>query len=187
MNRRSVSYENAKFDEDQPEYGSLLSDSEITHPYATTRRTGSKIPRPFDKQQNSTNFKSLNRNRKSNGMYSDAHARNYSAPGARSRRERQSISDFPSSRINAGRGNQNIIVIKIFFSKNLYLLEFSLFFNVSCCLNFKVHQRRQKRKPRSGKEKIRIHFKILECHWNDFNEYVNLIKCYLCVIVQNKW
>ena len=111
MNRRSVSYENAKFDEDQPEYGSLLSDSEITHPYATTRRTGSKIPRPFDKQQNSTNFKSLNRNRKSNGMYSDAHARNYSAPGARSRRERQSISDFPSSRINPGRGNQNIIAI----------------------------------------------------------------------------
>ena len=111
INRRSLSHENAKYDEDQPEYGSLLSDSEITHPYATTRRTGSKIPRPFDKQQNSTNFKSLNRNRKSNGMYSDAHARNYSAPGARSRRERQSISDFPSSRINPGRGNQNIIII----------------------------------------------------------------------------
>ena len=111
MNRRSVSYENAKFDEDQPEYGSLLSDSEITHPYATTRRTGSKIPRPFDKQQNSTNFKSLNRNRKSNGMYSDAHARNYSAPGARSRRERQSISEFPSSRINPGRGNLKICSI----------------------------------------------------------------------------
>ena len=115
MNRRSVSYENAKFDEDQPEYGSLLSDSEITHPYATVRGTGSKIPRPFDKQQNSTNFKSLNRNRKSNGMYSDAHARNYSAPGARARKERQSISEFPSSRINPGRGNQHIIGL---FSKN---------------------------------------------------------------------
>ena len=109
INRRSVSYENAKFDDDQPENGSQFSDSEITHPYATTRRTGSKIPRPFDKQQNSNNFKSLNRNRKSNGMYSDAHARNYSAPGARARKERQSISEFPSSRINPGRGNQNII------------------------------------------------------------------------------
>ena len=115
INRRSVSYENAKFDDDQPENGSLFSDSEITHPYATTRRTGSKIPRPFDKQQNSNNFKSLNRNRKSNGMYSDAHARNYSAPGARARKERQSISEFPSSRINPGRGNQHIIGL---FSKN---------------------------------------------------------------------
>ena len=97
--------ESSKFDEDQPENGSLFSDSEATHPYATARRTtGSKIPRPFDKPQHSNNFKSLNRNRKSNGMYSNAHARNNSAPGTRTRKETR-ITDFSSLRINPGRGN----------------------------------------------------------------------------------
>ena len=104
-NQRSISYENTKFEEDQPENGNLFSDSEVTHPY-TTRRIGSKIPRPFDKPQRSNNFKSLNRNRKPNGMYSDAHARNNSAPGTRTRKERQSISDFSSLSIQ-GRGMRN--------------------------------------------------------------------------------
>ena len=117
-NQRSISYENTKFEEDQPENGNLFSDSEVTHPY-TTRRIGSKIPRPFDKPQRSNNFKSLNRNRKPNGMYSDAHARNNSAPGTRTRKERQSISDFSSLSIQ-GRGMRNIAYNTYFMDLDQY-------------------------------------------------------------------
>ena len=61
-----------------------------------------KVKQSIDGQSRA-NFKSLNRNRKANGMYSDAHARNNSAPGLRSRKERQrvtSLSTDPRKGIN---------------------------------------------------------------------------------------
>ena len=50
-------------------------------------------------------------------MYSDAHARNNSAPGTRTRKERQSISDFSSLSIQ-GRGMRNI-------SYNTYFMDYT--------------------------------------------------------------
>ena len=88
-------------------------------------------------------------------MYSDAHARNNSAPGTRTRKERQSISDFSSLSIQ-GRGMRNIANNTYFMDldhQNIHTRYMRILHNLSYIIYILGSPKKAKPKQKERKRK----------------------------------